>query len=286
MQEYIESLLSGVNLSLWSITSIQLSDIIDILLVAYLIYTFISWIQHTRAWSVFKGIIVILLLMALSSILRLNAIYWLIENTFNVGIIAIIVMFQPELRRALEQIGRAGKLFSGGSQELSKNTIAEIVSAAKSMSKVKTGALIVLERRVPLGDLVETGTIVDAAVSAELLINIFEKNTPLHDGAVIIRNNRVAAAACILPLTDQDVDKELGTRHRAAIGTCEQTDAYVVVVSEESGKISVARTDELRRGLTGQQTYDLLLEGMDEAQKNTLGKGRPADEKADRNDNA
>jgi diadenylate cyclase len=278
MQEYIKSLLEGVNLSLWSVTSIQLTDVLDILLMAYLIYVLISWIQQTRAWSVFKGIIVIILLMALSSpsMLRLNAIYWLISNAFSVGIIALIVLFQPELRRALEQIGRAGGYFTGGSQELSKNTVEEIISASKSMAKVKTGALIVLERHVPLGDLVSTGISVDAAVSAELLINIFEKNTPLHDGAVIIRNNRVAAATCILPLTDQDLDSELGTRHRAAIGTCEQSDAYVIVVSEETGKISVARAGKLYRGLTGQQSYDLLLEGVEETEKKNFLERRKA----------
>jgi len=264
MLEYIKSLLAEVNLSLWSVTAIQLSDIVDILVVAYLIYMLISWIQHTRAWSVFKGIIIIILVMALSNWLQLNTIYWLISNMFSVGIIAIIVLFQPELRRALEQIGRAGKLFGGDSQEISKNTVTEIVSAAKSMAVVKTGAIIVLERHVPLVDLVGTGIAIDASVSSELLINIFEKNTPLHDGAVIIRNNRVTAAACILPLTEQDLDTELGTRHRAAIGTSEQTDAYVIVISEESGKISVARAGKLYRGLAGQQAYDMLLEGVEE----------------------
>jgi len=261
-----------------------MSDVIDILLVAWLIYTLIRWILHTRAWAVFKGILVIILLMALSYLLRLNTIYWIISNTFNVGIIALIVLFQPELRRALEQIGRAGKFFAGHSQELTKNTVAEIVSAAEEMSKVKTGALIVLEQRAPLDELIGTGVTLDAAVSTGLLINIFEKNTPLHDGAVIIRNNRIAAAACILPLTDQDVDKELGTRHRAAIGMCDQSDAYVLVVSEESGKISVARGGKLLRGLTGEQVNDLLLEGIQGEQdgaKTSVWKGWPADEKAD-----
>ena len=276
MEDYIRSLLSEANLSLWSITSIQLSDIVDILLVAYLIYMLIRWIQHTRAWSVFKGVIVIIIAMALSNFLRLNTIYWLIENTFSVGLIALIVLFQPELRRALEQIGRAGKFFGGDSQGLTKNTVTEVVSAANSMSKVNTGALIVLEQRVPLGEFISTGIAVDAAVSAELLINIFEKNTPLHDGAVIISNNRVSAAACILPLTDQGLDTELGTRHRAAIGACEQSDAYVIVVSEETGKISVAKKGELLRSLSRQQIYDLLIDGMEK----TNSKGRPADEKA------
>jgi diadenylate cyclase len=251
------------------------------LLVAYLIYTLIIWIRHTRAWSVFKGVVVIIFVMALSNLMGLTATYWIIENTFNVGIIAIIILFQPELRRALEQIGRAGKFFGRGSQELSKNTISEILTATKSMSKVKTGALIVLERRVPLGDLVDTGVAIDAAVSAELLINIFEKNTPLHDGAVIISDNRIAAAACILPLTNEDVDKELGTRHRAALGTCEQSDACVIVVSEETGKISVARDGELHRGLAGQQAYDLLLEGVEEKQRKAILKGKRAHGKAD-----
>lgn len=271
MEDYISSLLSEVNLSLWSITAIQLSDIIDILLVAYLIYMLIRWIQHTRAWSVFKGIIVIIIVMALANLFRLNTIYWLIENTFSVGIIALIVLFQPELRRALEQIGRAGKFFGGGSHELTKNTVTEVIAAAKSMSKVKTGALIVLEQRMPLGDLESTGIALDAAVSAELLVNVFEKNTPLHDGAIIIRNNRVAAAACILPLTDQDLDTELGTRHRAAIGTSELSDAYVIAVSEETGKISVAKAGELLRGLSGQQIYDLLIDAMEDTNNKKAG---------------
>jgi diadenylate cyclase len=274
------SLLSGINLSLWSVTAIQLSDVIDILLVAYVIYTLIRWIQHTRAWSVFKGILVIILIMALSYLLRLNTIYWIISNTFNVGIIALIVLFQPELRRALEQIGRAGKFIAGDPHGLTRNTAAALVSAAEELSKAKTGGLIVLERRVALGDLIGTGIPLDAGVSAELLINIFEKNTPLHDGAVIIRNNRVAAAACILPLTDQDVDKDLGTRHRAAIGSSEQSDAFVLVISEESGKISVARAGVLQRGLTGEQLYAMLLEDVEDTRpKAILWKGRPAGEK-------
>ena len=276
MLEYIKSLLAGVNLSLWSVNAIQLSDVIDILLVAYLIYMLISWIQHTRAWSVFKGIIVIIVLMALSSLLQLNTIYWIISNMFSVGIIALIVLFQPELRRALEQIGRAGKFFRSSSQELSKNTVSEIISATKSMAKVRTGALIVMERRIPLSDLMSTGVTVDAEVSSELLVNVFEKNTPLHDGAVIIRDNRLAAAACILPLSEQELDTELGTRHRAAIGTCELSDAYVIVVSEESGKISVARAGKLYRGLTGQQVYDLLMEGVEEAERKSLLEERAA----------
>ena len=282
MEEYIRSLLAEVNLSLWSITAIRFTDIADILMVAYLIYMLIRWIQRTRAWSVFKGIIVIIIVMALANLLRLNAIYWLIENTFSVGIIALIVLFQPEMRRALEQIGRAGKFFGGDSHELTKNTVAEVISAAKSMSTANTGALIVLEQRIPLGDLVSTGITIDAAVSAELLINIFERNTPLHDGAVIIRNNRVAAAACILPLTDQDLETELGTRHRAAIGASEQSDAYVIAVSEETGKISVAKAGELLRGLSRQQIYDLLIDAMeDTGKKKILSKGQPSDEKAD-----
>lgn len=245
--------------------SIGISDVLDILIVAYIIYKIIFWIKETRAWVLFKGILVIFALAAVATLLKLNTIIWILSNTISVGIIAVIVVFQPELRKALEQLGK-GQFFSyftrSPEEEGSKasvRTVEEIVKAASKMGAVKTGALILIEQEVPLGDLERTGIPIDAIISSQLLINIFEHNTPLHDGAVIVRRNRVAAATCFLPLTDSnEISMELGTRHRAAIGASEVSDAYVIVVSEETGAISVARGGVLYRDLTTEQLRSML----------------------------
>lgn len=245
--------------------SIGISDVLDILIVAYIIYKIIFWIKETRAWVLFKGVLVIFALAAVATLLKLNTIIWILSNTISVGIIAVIVVFQPELRKALEQLGK-GRFFSyftrGEEEKGSKanaRTVEEIVKAAGKMGAVKTGALILIEQEVPLGDLERTGIPIDAIISSQLLINIFEHNTPLHDGAVIVRRNRVAAATCFLPLTDSnEISMELGTRHRAAIGASEVSDAYVIVVSEETGAISVARGGVLYRNLTTEQLRNML----------------------------
>jgi len=254
----LKSFLGNLGVTGFVRPSIGFSDILDILIVAYIIYKIIFWIKETRAWVLFKGILVILALAAVATILQLNTILWILSNTISVGIIAVIVVFQPELRK--------GQFFSyfirteeEENQKASTRTVDEIIKAVDKMGAAKTGALILIEQEVPLGDLERTGVPIDAVISSSILINIFEHNTPLHDGAVIIRRNRVAAATCFLPLTDSnDISMELGTRHRAAIGASEVSDAYVIVVSEETGSVSLARGGVLYRDLTTDQLRAML----------------------------
>lgn len=227
-------------------------DIIEIFIIAFLLYHVLLWIQNTRAWNLFKGIIVILLFVLLAALFQMNTILWLVEKTLNVGLIALVVIFQPELRKALENLGGKnvlGRFFNIGKAEESKfsdKTIDELIKACYAMGKVKTGALIVIEDEILLNEYVRTGIDVDAVLSSQLLINIFEKNTPLHDGAVIIRGNRVISATCYLPLSDSMLlSKDLGTRHRAAVGISEVSDSLTIVVSEETGKVSVAMRGQI-----------------------------------------
>ena len=264
-----KSLFSTLNMFDYGMPSIGIIDILDILIVAYLIYKIIFWIKETRAWVLFKGIMVILLFSLAAMILHLNTILWILSKTISVGIIALIVVFQPELRKALEQLGKNRhffELFDLSADEnnmgISEKTIDEVVRACEKMSAVKTGAIMLLEKDVPLGDLERTGIAIDALVTNQLIINIFEKNTPLHDGAVIIKNNRVAAATCFLPLTDSnEISMELGTRHRAAIGASEVSDASVVIVSEETGAISLARGGVLYRNISPESLKNMLIQG-------------------------
>ena len=240
------------------------SDVIDILIVSYLIYKIMLWIKETRAWSLFKGLVVLLAIFGISSFFNFSTLYLIISNTFNVGFIAVIVLFQPEIRKALEQLGKGNYLNAFiksdvGQQDISENTIDEIIKAAKAMAHTKTGALIVIEREVPLGDFEQTGILIDAIISSPLLINIFEDKTPLHDGAVIIRNNKIKAAACILPLSQNVKKHDFGTRHRAAIGASEVSDAYVLVVSEERGEISIAKNGKLNKNLDETQIRNMFL---------------------------
>lgn len=251
----MDNLIRKMNLSTLSIPSVHITDIIDIIIVAIVIYTVIHWIKETRAWSLFRGLMVIAMFSLLSYNLHFYTITWIIERTFSVGVIAVIIIFQPELRKALEQIGASGFSSVTGllqtkpsDDRLSPQDANEIVEACVKMAEVKTGALIVIERNVSMGDIVSaSGVAVDAVISSQLLINIFEDKTPLHDGAVIIRDNRVAAASCILPVTQSEIGQELGTRHRAAVGASEVSDAFIIVVSEETGKISIARDGKLEK---------------------------------------
>ena len=246
--------------------NIGIRDIIDILVVAYLIYIVIIWIKDTRTWTLFKGVAIVLVVASIAYIFQLHTLWFVISNAITVGTFAILVVFQPELRRALEQIGQ-GRLFESilsTSEEtddaLSNDSIEGIAKACMHMAKLKTGALIVIEQDTKLGDVERTGIKNDAVISSQLLINIFEKNTPLHDGAVIIKNNRVAAATCFLPLSDSmEISKDLGTRHRAAIGITEGTDALVLVVSEETGIISSVRNGKIKRGLDAEIIKKILL---------------------------
>jgi len=234
------------------LSTISLLDIFDMVIVAFVLYKLYVMIKDTRALALLKGLIVMLIATVISKWLGLNVIYWLLQKTMTVVLVALPVVFQPELRRALEQLGR-GTLFKKNvflNEEEQENLLDELAKAVAVLGNNKIGALIVLERETGLGDYMETGIKVDGLVSNEFLINIFISNTPLHDGAVILRGNRIMAAGCLLPLTeDRSLKKELGTRHRAAIGITEQTDAAVIVVSEETGIISLARGGRLVRDL-------------------------------------
>lgn len=227
--------------------SISTVDIIEILIISVLFYHVLVWIKDTRAWNLFKGIVIILIFVLIAAFFQMNTILWLAKNTFDIGLLAVVVIFQPELRHALENIGGKkifGNLFTIGKTEnvkFSDKTIEEIIKASYAMGKVKTGALIVVEDSIKLDEYVRTGIDVDGFLTSQLLINIFEKNTPLHDGAVIVRGDRVVSATCYLPLSDSlNLSKDLGTRHRAAVGISEVSDSLTIVVSEETGKVSIA----------------------------------------------
>ncbi|MDQ0163443.1 diadenylate cyclase [Bacillus alveayuensis] len=238
-----------------------LGDIIDILLVWYVIYKLIMVIRGTKAVQLLKGITVIIVVRILSQYLGLNTLQWLMDQALTWGFLAIIIIFQPELRRALEQLGR-GRIFSRSTNhedDEQLKMIEAIVKATEYMAKRRIGALLSIERKTGMGDYIETGIALNASISSELLINIFIPNTPLHDGAVIIQKNQVAAAACYLPLSESPfISKELGTRHRAAVGISEVTDSITLVVSEETGSISIAKNGELHRDLSLEQLNDML----------------------------
>lgn len=233
-------------------------DAVEILLLTCLFYHVLVWIKDTRAWMLFKGIIVILIFIVIAAVFQMNTILWLASKTVNVALIALAVIFQPELRKALDQLGRkkfVTALFDFGmAQEtgrFSDRTINELAKASFEMGKVKTGALIVVEQDIVLTEYERTGIELDSLLSSQLLVNIFEKNTPLHDGAIIVRGNRVVAATCYLPLSDSmSISKELGTRHRAAIGISEVSDSLTIIVSEETGAVSVAKGGRIYRELT------------------------------------
>ena len=236
--------------------SFSFVDIVEILIISFLFYHILLWIKNTRAWNLFKGIIVILLFVLVAAIFQMNTILWLAENTLSVGLTALVIICQPELRKALENLGGKnvlGKLFDFGKVEENKfsdHTIDELIKACYAMGKVKTGALIVIEDEILLNEYVRTGIDIDAIISSQLLINIFEKNTPLHDGAVIVRGDRVVSATCYLPLSDSmTLSKDLGTRHRAAVGISEVSDSLTIVVSEETGKVSIAMRGQIYRNV-------------------------------------
>jgi len=257
-----------------SIPKIYITDIIEIIILAFLIYHLVKWIKNTRAWTLVKGIVVILLFWFIAVIFNLNVVKWIISNTIDVGIIAILIVFQPELRKALEQLGQRNIVRSilifddvkDKNERFSDYTINEIIRATFELARNKTGALIVIEEEISLQEFENTGITIDSIISSELLINIFERNTPLHDGAVILRGNRIAAATCYLPLSDNmQLSKDLGTRHRAGIGISEVSDCLTIIVSEETGKVSIAREGKLIRNVDG----DYLRTKLTEAQKKT-----------------
>ena len=236
------------------IPRITWTDILEIVIIAFVIYNVMVWIKNTKAWVLLKGIIIVVIFALIAYILNLKTILWIAGKTISVGIIALVIIFQPELRRALEQLGRKKILFGlfrfndgrEKGERFSSKTAEEIVRACFDMGAAYTGALIVIEQDMVLEEYEKTGITVDGLVTSQLLINIFEHNTPLHDGAVIIRGDRVVAATCYLPLSDNNnLNKALGTRHRAGVGISEVTDSMTIIVSEETGKVSVAVGGEL-----------------------------------------
>ena len=231
-------------------------DVVEILIISFLFYYILLWIKNTRAWNLFKGIMIILIFILLALIFHMNTILWLAENLLSVGLLALVIIFQPELRKALENLGGKnlfGRWFNFGKTDndrFSDRTIEELIKASYAMGKVRTGALIVVEDEILLNEYVRTGIDVDAIISSQLLINIFEKNTPLHDGAGIVRGDRGVSATCYLPLSDSLVlSKDLGTRHRAAVGISEVSDSLTIVVSEETGKVSIALRGQIYHGV-------------------------------------
>ncbi|MHB8129657.1 MAG: diadenylate cyclase CdaA [Mobilitalea sp.] len=280
------------NYWIWlSLPEINTTDVIEICILAFLIYHLVKWVKNTRAWSLVKGLVVIMFFWLLAVIFQLNVILWIITNTISVGIIALIIVFQPEFRKALEQLGQKNLVKSiitfddskDRSEKFSDHTLNEIVRATFELARTKTGALIVLEEDIPLKEYESTGILIDSFISSELLINIFEHNTPLHDGAVILRGNRIAAATCYLPLSDNmQLSKDLGTRHRAGIGISEVSDSLTVIVSEETGKVSIAKGGKLIRNVDGDYLRAKLVDAQrktNEAKKLKLWKGRIKNER-------
>ena len=241
----------------------RLIDVLDIVIVAYLVYKILGFIQETRAQQLVRGLVVLGIVFFLSDFLKLYLLNWLLRNFVTMGLFALIVLFQPELRRGLEQLGRRN-IVSGQFRSLDKENaievVKEIVAAVDDFSATRTGALIVFERETMLNDIIETGTIVDARISVRLLGNLFYEGSPLHDGAVIIRGDRIHAASCVLPLTEKkNIGRNLGTRHRAGLGVSEGSDALVIVVSEETGVISVAENGNFRRFMDLKSVEKILL---------------------------
>ncbi len=234
-------------ISAFRLPKVEFFDVVEILILAFILYEAMVWVKNTRAWAIVKGLAIVLVFMAVAVLFNMTTIIWLAKSLFTIISLAVIVALQPEIRRLIEE-GR-----------FSDKTLNEIIVASYEMGRVKTGALIVIEHDSPLGEYERTGIAVDAVVTSQLLINIFEHNTPLHDGAVIVRGDRVAAATCYLPLSDQrTLSKDLGTRHRAAVGISENTDSMTVVVSEETGKVSVAYGGELYRALDAAELREKL----------------------------
>ena len=236
--------------------NIRWVDIVEVVIISFLLYQIMAWVKHTKVWLLMKGIIIIMVFILLAILFRMNTIIWIVEHVLSLAVTAVIVILQPELRHALEELGRKSFVTNlitfekPTNERFSDKTVNDLVKASFEMGKVKTGALMVIEQNVLLTEYERTGIEVDGLISSQLIINIFEHNTPLHDGAVIIRGNRVVSATCYLPLSDNmEISKELGTRHRAAVGISEVTDALTIIVSEETGHVSVTYEGKLYRNL-------------------------------------
>lgn len=264
-------------ISVLSFPKITAVDVLEILIIAFVLYHVTSWVRKTRAWTLVRGILVLILAYLIAYLLNMSVILWVFDNTIGLGITALLIVFQPELRKALDELGQKTIVsaiipFDENKDNLrfSDRTVNEIVRATEELARAKTGALIIMEREILLSEYERTGINIDSAISSQLLINIFEHNTPLHDGAVILRGDRIVAATCYLPLSDNmRLSKELGTRHRAGVGISEVSDSLTVIVSEETGKISIATGGKLMRNIDG----DLLRKYFDELQ------GKPKEEK-------
>ena len=243
------------------------TDVVEILILTYLIYHILLWIKNTRAWSLLKGLLVVAAFVAIAAVFNMSTILWIVQHVTGLAVTAIVILLQPELRSAMEELGQTNILSSLFNLDytrtpegrFSDKTINEIVRATMQMSKVRTGALIVIEQTSPLQEYARTGIDVDALVTSQLLINIFEKNTPLHDGAVIIRKNRGVSATCYRPLSENRMDKNLGTRHRAGVGISEVTDSLTIIVSEETGEISIAYRGSLTRNVSEEVLRERLV---------------------------
>ena len=286
IQNFLDSYLGD-----WYVPDIKVTDIIEILIVAFLFYQVIVWIKNTKAWMLMKGIVVLVVFILLAAAFKMNTILWLAKNSISVLATAAVIVFQPELRRALEKLGQKSFLTNIVSfdknrylERFNEKTIDAIVNACYEMSKVKTGALIVVERDIMLTEYQNTGIALDSLVSEQILVNIFEHNTPLHDGAVIVRGDRIVAATCYLPLSENmGLSKQLGTRHRAAVGMSEVSDAFVICVSEETGNVSYAVGGGITRAVTREKLREQLIQLQDRTEKEnkmfTLKKGRRGNER-------
>ncbi len=271
--------------------ALNVIDIVEMIILAVVIYQLLRWIKNTKAWMLLRGFAILLIFTLAAYLFEMNTILWIAERIFSIGITALVVVFQPELRKALEQLGNRNlipnlPIFDSDKDNkglFSDRTMNEIIKACYEMSKVCTGALIVIQQNYPLTEYERTGITLDAAVSSQLLINIFEHNTPLHDGAVIIREDRIVSATCYLPLSDNmELSKELGTRHRAGVGMSETTDSLTIIVSEETGKVSVAYQGELERGVDAKRLRERLAAVQNKSQetkKFAFWKGKMKNEK-------
>ena len=260
MQQFIHSYLSSL--------TFNYSDVLEIIILSFVVYYIMRWIRNTRAWTLMKGILVMVVFIFMATILHLDSILFLFSRGINAILVAVAVIFQPELRRALEQLGEKKFLSSlipfdmerDLDERFSDKTVNELIKGSFEMGKAKTGALIVIEKNTRLTEYIRTGIGLDSLVTSQLLLNIFEHNTPLHDGAIIVRGNRIISAPCSLPLSDNmELSKELGTRHRAGVGISEVTDSLTIIVSEETGKVSIAQKGTLMRGVTPEELREQLV---------------------------
>ena len=276
-----------------SLPHVGIIDIIEILIISVFIYQFMIWIKQTRAYALLKGIMVILCFVVIIYLFKMNTLIWIVNNVATVMVTALVIIFQPELRKILEQLGQKNVIasvipFDRGKEvqaRFTDKTVNEIIKACFDMGEARTGALIVIEQEVVLSEYERTGILLDSLITSQLLINIFEHNTPLHDGAIIVRGNRIVAATCYLPLSDNmELSKQLGTRHRAGVGISEVSDSLTIIVSEETGEVSTALRGKLRRNISEEQLREQLIQVQNKKVVNnskliSLWKGRGKYEK-------